>query len=279
MKAYLERIRFVNQQGRDRRGPLGHPPRDAGGAADAARARGDAQGRSPGSRCWSRHDRRRRAPTTAGSLALEDVTPSADAALVARLKAAGAIILGKVNVTELNGMVSTGQPAGYGALHGQVLNPYDMRSTVNGSSAGAVAAAASGLRPRPSASRPTRAPTARPTRRTATRSARSSPPSTPAWWRCARRSGSSRAPACCRSPAARRRPRPSAARSATWPRCSPASWPRPADSTAAPDAPDYTRRSRSRRSRKRIAYRAGQRQRRPAFTDAVAEITAPAPPP
>ena len=42
-------------------------------------------------------------------------------------------------------MVSTGAPAGYGSLHGQVLNPYDMRSTVNGSSGGAVAAAAAGL--------------------------------------------------------------------------------------------------------------------------------------
>ena len=62
-----------------------------------------------------------------------------------RLRAAGAIILGKVNVSELNGMMSTGQPAGYGALDGQVLNPYDMRVSPNGGSAGAVAAAVSGL--------------------------------------------------------------------------------------------------------------------------------------
>ena len=62
-----------------------------------------------------------------------------------KLKAAGAIILGKVNVTELNGMVATGMPAGYGSLHGQVLNPYDVRTSTNGSSAGAVAAAAAGL--------------------------------------------------------------------------------------------------------------------------------------
>ena len=83
--------------------------------------------------------------TTGGSLALQDVKPTQDAAVVKRLRAAGAIILGKVNVTELNGMMSTGQPAGYGALDGQVLNPYDMRVSPNGSSAGAVAAAVSGL--------------------------------------------------------------------------------------------------------------------------------------
>ena len=84
-------------------------------------------------------------PTTGGSLALADVVPAQDAALVTRLKAAGAIILGKANVSELNGMLSSGAPAGYGSLHGQVLNPYDMRSNVNGSSGGAVAAAAAGL--------------------------------------------------------------------------------------------------------------------------------------
>ena len=36
-------------------------------------------------------------------------------------------------------------PAGYGSLHGQVMNPYDMRTNPNGSSGGAVAAAAAGL--------------------------------------------------------------------------------------------------------------------------------------
>jgi amidase len=84
-------------------------------------------------------------PTTGGSLALKDVVPATDAALVTRLKAAGAIILGKANVTELNGMVAAGAPAGYGSLHGQVMNPYDMRSNLNSATGGAVAAAAAGL--------------------------------------------------------------------------------------------------------------------------------------
>jgi amidase len=148
VKAYLDRIKFVNQQGPGIDAVRSVNPAAAtqAAAADAARARGDAQGPLAGIPVLV-NDTIDVAglPTTAGSLALEDVTPSKDAALVDRLEAAGAIILGKVNVTELNGMVSTGQPAGYGALHGQVLNPYDMRSTINGSSAGAVAAAASGL--------------------------------------------------------------------------------------------------------------------------------------
>src|SRR5262249_26299844 len=84
-------------------------------------------------------------PTTGGSLALKDVVPAQDSAVVKRLRAAGAIILGKVNVSELNGMMATGQPAGYASLDGQVMNPYDMRVSPNGSSAGAVAAAVSGL--------------------------------------------------------------------------------------------------------------------------------------
>src|SRR4029450_11349012 len=122
------------------------PPAPKRARADASRARGEASGPLAGIPVLV-NDTIDVAglPTTAGSMALEDVPPSADAALVTRRKAAGAIILGKVNVSELNGMVSTGQPAGYGALHGQGVNPYDMRSTVNGSSAGAVAAAASGL--------------------------------------------------------------------------------------------------------------------------------------
>ena len=148
VKAYLDRIRFVNQQGPGIDAVRAVNPAAAGlaAAADAARARGEASGPLAGIPVLV-DDTIDVAglPTTGGSMALEDVVPSADAALVTRLKAAGAIVLGKVNVTELNGMVSTGMPAGYGALSGQVLNPYDMRSSVNGASAGAVAAAAAGL--------------------------------------------------------------------------------------------------------------------------------------
>ena len=140
VKAYLDRIHYVNNQG---------PGIDAVRALNPG-AMAEAAAPSPGPLSGipvlvSDTIDVAGMPTTGGSLALKDVVPTKDAAIVTKLKAAGAIILGKVNVTELNGMVATGMPAGYGSLHGQVLNPYDVRTSTNGSSAGAVAAAAAGL--------------------------------------------------------------------------------------------------------------------------------------
>ncbi|WP_459804295.1 amidase family protein [Herbidospora sp. RD11066] len=83
--------------------------------------------------------------TTGGSIALQGTKPAADAALVAKLKAAGAIVLGKTNVTELNGVFDANLPKGYSSLGGQVLLPNDTDKTPAGSSAGAAAATASGL--------------------------------------------------------------------------------------------------------------------------------------
>jgi amidase len=84
-------------------------------------------------------------PTTAGSIALQHSMPSQDAKLVAKLKAAGAIILGKTNVSELNGVFDSNMPEGYSSLGGQVLLPSDTDNNPGGSSAGAAAATASGL--------------------------------------------------------------------------------------------------------------------------------------
>lgn len=84
-------------------------------------------------------------PTTAGSLALERSMPAADAFLVTRLKAAGAVILGKANLTEFANFMTVGMPSGYSGLGGQVLNPYDASVTPSGSSAGSAVAAAASL--------------------------------------------------------------------------------------------------------------------------------------
>jgi amidase len=84
-------------------------------------------------------------PTTGGSIALQHSMPAADAALVAKLKAAGAIVLGKTNVSELNGVFDSNMPDGYSSLGGQVLLPSDTDKTPAGSSAGAAAATASGM--------------------------------------------------------------------------------------------------------------------------------------
>src|SRR5204863_157292 len=62
--------------------------------------------------------------TTAGSLALTEARAKRDAALVARLRAAGAVILGKANLTEFANILALDMPAGYSSLGGQVKNPY-----------------------------------------------------------------------------------------------------------------------------------------------------------
>lgn len=84
-------------------------------------------------------------PTTGGALALEHSVPDRDADLVTRLREAGAVILGKTNLTELANFMTEGMPSGYSSLGGQVLNPYDVSLSPCGSSSGSGAAAALGL--------------------------------------------------------------------------------------------------------------------------------------
>ena len=94
-------------------------------------------------------------PTTAGSVALAENRPAHDAFLTARLRAAGAIIIGKANLTEFANYIANNMPAGYSSLGGYVLNPYnptlkeggDGRPALSpgGSSAGPGAAVAASL--------------------------------------------------------------------------------------------------------------------------------------
>jgi amidase len=92
--------------------------------------------------------------TTAGSLALEGARARDDATVVKRLRAAGAVILGKANLTEFANIVAIEMPSGYSSLGGQVKNPYspsllDDRGIPvvqpGGSSAGSAVAVAAGL--------------------------------------------------------------------------------------------------------------------------------------
>ena len=83
-------------------------------------------------------------PTTAGSKALLRSFHSTDAPLVARLRAAGAIVLGKGNLSEWANFRSTHSTSGWSAVGGQTRNAYAPDRSPSGSSAGsAVAAAAS----------------------------------------------------------------------------------------------------------------------------------------
>jgi len=84
--------------------------------------------------------------TTAGSLAMADSYASVDAFLVSRLRAAGAVLLGKTNLTEWANFISDHMPNGYSSRGGQVLNPYGPDVfDVGGSSAGSGAAIAAGF--------------------------------------------------------------------------------------------------------------------------------------
>ena len=82
--------------------------------------------------------------TTAGSLALVGARPPRDAFVAARLRAAGAVILGKTNLSEWANFRSTHASSGWSGRGGQTRNPYALDRTPSGSSSGsAVAAAAS----------------------------------------------------------------------------------------------------------------------------------------
>src|SRR2546427_178459 len=83
--------------------------------------------------------------TSAGSLALKDCIAPRDAFLVTRLREAGAVILGKANMTEWANFMTTGMPAGYSSRGGQVANPYGTGLSPGGSSSGSAVAVAAGL--------------------------------------------------------------------------------------------------------------------------------------
>lgn len=82
---------------------------------------------------------------TAGSLALEGFHPQQDAFLVQRLRQAGAIILGKTNLSEWANFRSTRSTSGWSGRGGQTRNPYDLQRNPCGSSAGSGVAVAANL--------------------------------------------------------------------------------------------------------------------------------------
>src|SRR3989449_389385 len=83
-----------------------------------------------------------RMATTAGSLALVGAKPPADAAVAARLRAAGAVILGKANLSEWANFRSNNSSSGWSARGGQCKNPYALDRSPCGSSSGTAAALA-----------------------------------------------------------------------------------------------------------------------------------------
>ncbi len=83
-------------------------------------------------------------PTTAGSMALVDNVTHRDAPLVARLRAAGAVILGKTNLSEWANIRSSASISGWSGVGGQTRNPFALDRDPCGSSSGSAAAVAAG---------------------------------------------------------------------------------------------------------------------------------------
>jgi amidase len=86
-----------------------------------------------------------RMQTTAGSLALVDARPEKDAHIVQRLRDAGAVLLGKTNLSEWANFRSTHSSSGWSGRGGQCRNPYALDRNCSGSSSGSGAAAAANL--------------------------------------------------------------------------------------------------------------------------------------
>jgi amidase len=83
--------------------------------------------------------------TSAGSLALAEHVPPQDAFVVKRLRDAGAVILGKANLSEWANFRSTRSSSGWSSVGGQTLNPYDRARSPCGSSSGSAVAVAANL--------------------------------------------------------------------------------------------------------------------------------------
>lgn len=83
--------------------------------------------------------------TSAGSLALANSYAHKDAFVADALRKAGAVILGKANMTEWANFMANDMPSGYSSRGGQVINPYVATHTPGGSSSGPGVAVAAGL--------------------------------------------------------------------------------------------------------------------------------------
>lgn len=113
-------------------------------ASDAQRRRGGARSPLEGIPVLLKDnvDTRDRQPTTAGSLALLASKPAQDAFLAAKLRSAGAVVIGKANLSEWANFRSTNSTSGWSAVGGQTHNPYVLDRNPCGSSSGSGAGVA-----------------------------------------------------------------------------------------------------------------------------------------
>lgn len=146
---YLDRIDALNRRGPELRAVLETNPRalEIAAALDDERRLQGPRGPLHGVPVLIKDnvETADRMMTTAGSLALEGWYAPSDAPLVARLRAAGAVILGKTNLSEWANFRSTHSVSGWSARGGQTRNPYALNRTPSGSSSGSAVAVAASL--------------------------------------------------------------------------------------------------------------------------------------
>jgi amidase len=148
-QAYLDRIAAIDAAGPTLHSVIATNPHalDDARASDLRRAAGKTRGALEGIPVLLKDNIETSdgSATTAGSLALAQNVARRDAPLVVRLEAAGAIVLGKTNLSEWANFRSSQSISGWSAVGGLVRNPYALDRTACGSSAGTGSAIAASL--------------------------------------------------------------------------------------------------------------------------------------
>jgi len=149
VEAYLSRIEELNRRGPELRAVIEVNP-DApaiAAALDAERKEKGPRGPLHGIPILLKDNigTADRTTTTAGSLALEGSIPARDAFIAARLRAAGAVLLGKANLSEWANFRSERSTSGWSSRGGQCRNPYALDRCPSGSSSGSAVAVAANL--------------------------------------------------------------------------------------------------------------------------------------
>jgi amidase len=148
-QAYLDRIAALDRAGPMLRAVIEMNPEalDIAAALDRERAAGRLRGPLHGIPVLVKDNVASgdRMSTSAGSIALDGVRSSVDAALLKRLRDAGAVLLGKTNLSEWANFRSSNSVSGWSSRGGQTRNPYAAERTPSGSSSGSASAAAANL--------------------------------------------------------------------------------------------------------------------------------------
>ena len=149
VQSYLDRIDRIDRSGPTLQSVLTINPEalDAARALDARQAAGETLGPLHGVPVLLKDNIETKDPmaTTAGALALKDNVTGRDSPLAAGLRDAGAIILGKTNLSQWANFRSNDSMSGWSALGGQTRNPHMLDRNPCGSSSGSGAAIAASL--------------------------------------------------------------------------------------------------------------------------------------